>query len=288
MRQTNGSIDKIKEYIGLVNEDEYEVNQWFATSKDGTQVPYFVVYKKGLEMTSNNPVIMTGYGGWGRSILPRTLNQYLKWVDDGGVYVLTNIRGGGEYGPDWHESARKSNRQNAYDDFKAVAQDLIDKKVTQNALIGSYGSSNGGLLVANGFIQNPGLFGAVAIWSGSIDLKEGGSGNAKGIGATGERGDPDIPEDWEFMKKFSPLHNLEANKNYPPVLLFSSRNDDVSHAGKSRKFYQRMKDLGYSEVYLIETAGGGHGATDLPNERELELAFFYKHLHPNYEELIKN
>lgn len=288
VRQSNGDIEKYLEYNEPINQDDYEVNQWFATSKDGTKVPYFIIYKKGLKMDGNNPVIMTGYGGWGNSILPSSLNQYIKWLDDGGVYLLSNIRGGGEYGPDWHEAARKSNRQNAYDDFKSVAEDLIQKRVTQAGLLGSHGTSNGGLLVANAFIQNSGLFGAVVIKSGSIDLELAGTGGGRGIGALGERGDPDIPEEWRYMRKISPLHILESDNDYPPILQFTSRNDDVSHCAKSRKFHQRMKDLGYEDVYLIETAGGGHGYTDLPNQQELELAFFYKLLHPNYEKLIKN
>jgi prolyl oligopeptidase len=288
VRQSNGEIEKYLEYNEPVNQDDYEVNQWFATSKDGTKVPYFIIYKKDLKMDGDNPVIMTGYGGWGNSILPSSLNQYIKWLDDGGVYVKSNIRGGGEYGPDWHEAARKSNRQNAYDDFKAVAQDLIKKQVTKAGLIGSHGTSNGGLLVANGFIQNQDLFGAVVIKSGSIDLELAGTGGGRGIGALGERGDPDIPEEWKYMRKISPLHILESDNDYPPILQFTSRNDDVSHCAKSRKFHQRMKELGNEDVYLIETAGGGHGYTDLPNQQELELAFFYKMLHPNYDELIKN
>ncbi|MDX1472172.1 MAG: prolyl oligopeptidase family serine peptidase, partial [Flavobacteriaceae bacterium] len=125
VRDKDGTVIKYGEYKMYTSKDDFEVKQYFATSKDGTQVPYFVVFKKGLEMNSHNPVIMTGYGGWGRSVLPGPINRYMQWIEDGGIYVLTNIRGGGEYGPDWHEAARKGNRQNAYDDFKAVAEDLI-------------------------------------------------------------------------------------------------------------------------------------------------------------------
>lgn len=287
VRNEDGSIVKYGEYKAYTNKDDFDVQQYFATSKDGTQVPYFVVYKKGLEMKGQNPVIMTGYGGWGRSLLPRPIDRYMQWLEDGGVYVLANLRGGGEYGPNWHEAARKGNRQNAYDDFRAVADDLIKRQITKAGLIGSTGASNAGLLVANGFIQNPGLFGAVVIRSGSIDLELNGTGGGRGIGALGERGDPEIPEEWAYMKKISPLHTLEANKNYPPILQLTSRNDDISNPAKSRKFHQRLMDLGYDDVYLIETAGGGHGYTDLVNDGKLELAFFYKNLHPNYEELIK-
>ena len=287
VRNEDGSTVKYAEYKAYTNKDDFVVQQFFAISKDGTQVPYFVVHKKGLERNSNNPVIMTGYGGWGSSRLARPITKYMHWLEDGGVYVLANIRGGGEYGPDWHEAARKGNRQNAYDDFKAVADDMIKRQITKAGLIGTTGASNAGLLAANSFIQNPGLFGASVIRSGSIDLELNGTGGGRGIGALGERGDPEVPEEWAYMKKISPLHTLEANKNYPPILQLTSRNDDISNPAKSRKFHQRLMDLGYDDVYLIETAGGGHGYTDLVNDGELELAFFYKNLHPNYEELIK-
>ncbi|MGV6831187.1 MAG: prolyl oligopeptidase family serine peptidase [bacterium] len=285
-RNSDGTITKGMESIEPIERDSIQVNQWFATSKDGTKVPYFVIHKKSLNLDNNNPVIMTGYGGWGTSLLPSSLKQYNKWVNDGGVYVLVNIRGGGEYGPEWHYGARKSKRQNAYDDFKAIAEDLITRKVTRKGIIGAHGGSNGGLLVANAFIQNPALFGAIVMRSGSINLQKGGAATGTGIGATGERGDQDIPEDWAYMKKISPLHNLKSNENYPPVLLFDSRNDDISTPSTSRKFTKRMNDLGYSDVYLLETEGGGHTYTDLSNQQDMELAFFYKNIHPNYDAIL--
>jgi prolyl oligopeptidase len=288
LRKSDEEIIKFMEFIAPLNEDDYTVEQRFATSKDGTKVPYSIVYKKNLKMEANNPVIMTGYGGWGSSLLPRPHHKFMKWLDDGGVFVTANIRGGGEYGPDWHNAALKQKRQNSYDDFKAVAEDLILKKVTKAGMIGTFGGSNGGLLVANGFIQNPGLFGAVIITNGSIDLLLDTPNRTRNIGAYGERGNPFIPEERAYMKKISPLHALEGGKDYPPVLLLTSRNDDISDCGKSRKFYQRMKDLGYDNVYLIETGGGSHFNTDVPNQKDLELAYFYKNLHPNYEQLIND
>ena len=288
LRKSDEEIIKFLELIAPLNQDDYEVVQWFATSKDGTRVPYFAVYKKDLEMESSNPVIMNGYGGWGFSLLPRPHHKFMKWLDDGGVFVTANIRGGGEYGPDWHNAALKEKRQNSYDDFKAVAEDLILKKVTKAGMIGTFGGSNGGLLVANAFIQNPGLFGAVIITNGSIDLLLDSPNRTRNIGAYGERGNPFIPEERAYMKNISPLQALEGGKDYPPVLLLTSRNDDISDCGKSRKFYQRMKDLGYDNIYLIETAGGSHFNTDIPNQKDMELAYFYRKLHPNYEQLIND
>ncbi|MEZ2414531.1 prolyl oligopeptidase family serine peptidase [Muriicola sp. E247] len=289
LRDENGTITKYAERINkMIKPSEYEVKQQFATSKDGTQVPYFLVHKKGLKMEGTIPVMMTAYGGWGRSMLPRPLGARWRWIMDGGAYVLANIRAGGEYGNEWHYSAIKSKRQNAYDDFFAVAQDLIDSGLSQERSIGIYGGSNGGLLVANAFIQHPSTFGAILIRSGSlklddVSLKE--TGNSFGP-VRGERGDHAIPQEWMYMKKISPFHVLEKGKPYPPVLLLSSRNDDVSHPSRSRKFYAKMTALGSKKVYLIETAGGRHGYTDLDNETAIDLAFFYKNIHPEYEERL--
>ncbi len=286
LRDENGMITKYAERVNkMIKPSEYEVKQQFAISKDGTQVPYFLVHKKGLKMDGTTPVMMTAYGGWGRSMLPRPLGAKWRWIMDGGAYVLANIRAGGEYGNEWHYSAIKSNRQNAYDDFFAVAQDLIDSGLSQEGRIGIHGGSNGGLLVANAFIQHPSTFGAVLIRSGSLKLDDviaEENGNSFGP-VTGERGDHAIPEEWLYMKKISPFHVLEKDKPYPPVLLLNSRNDDVSHPSRSRKFYAKMIDFGYENVYLIETEGGRHGYTDLDNETAIYLGFFYKNIHPGYK-----
>jgi prolyl oligopeptidase len=286
LRDENGTVSKYAERVNkMVKPDNFEVKQQFATSKDGTQVPYFLVHKKGLKIDGTIPVIMTAYGGGGHSLLPRPLGARWRWIMDGGAYVLANIRAGGEYGNEWHYAAIKSKRQNAYDDFYAVAQDLIKTGLSQERRIGIYGGSNGGLLVANAFIQHPSTFGAVLIRSGSLKLddvivKETG----KNMGpVSGERGDHTIPEEWLYMKKISPFHVLKKDKPYPPVLLLSSRNDDVSHPSRSRKFYVKMTALGYKNAYLIETEGGRHGYTDLDNETAIDLGFFYKNIHPAYE-----
>ena len=284
VRETNGEIKKSKELLEPIESNNYKVEQWFATSKDGTQVPYFIVHKKGILMDGNNPVIMTGYGGWGNSMLPYSLNYMTRWLEDGGVFVLANIRGGGEYGPEWHYAAIREKRQVAFDDFQGIAEDLIAKKVTSPKRIGITGTSNGGLLVTIAFIQNPQLYGAVLSRMGSIELQR--CSNLSEAPPTGERGDANIPEDWAYMKTYSPFHNLESGRDYPPVLLFSNRSDDISHPCHSRKFTYRMNELGYENVYYIETSKGGHGSLDVSNREEMELAFFYKNLHPKYKEIV--
>jgi len=291
LRDENGTITKYAEEINkMIKPSAFEVTQQFATSKDGTQVPYFLVHKKGLKPDGNIPVMMTAYGGWGRSMLPSPLGARWRWIMDGGACVLANIRAGGEYGNEWHYSAIKSKRQHAYDDFYAVAQDLIDSGHSQEGRIGIHGGSNGGLLVANAFIQHPSTFGAVLIRSGSLKLDDVTAEESiySMVGTvSGERGDFTNPEEWEYMKKISPFHVLEKDRPYPPVLLLSSRNDGISHPSRSRKFYAKMTDLGYEKVYLLETAGGRHGFTDLDNETAIDLAFFYKNIHPKYEEILK-
>jgi prolyl oligopeptidase len=200
------------------------------------------------------------------------------------VIVLANIRGGGEYGPEWHVAAWRDKRQTAYDDFQAVAKDLIKRKVTFPKGIGIFGGSNGGILVTMSFIQQPGLFGAVISRMGALELRS--CSGLTGVRPTGERGDGDIPEHWAYMRHYSPFHNLEPGKNYPPVFLFSNRSDDIVHPCHSRKFALRMHELGYGEVYYLENETGGHGSMDLSNQHELQLAFFYRNLHPDYTGIV--
>lgn len=284
LRDSDGSVKKIAYYENPIDTTDYKVSQRFASSKDGTQVPYYIVSKKNIELNGDNPVIMTGYGGWGNSQLPISLDHYLRWLEDGGVFVLSNIRGGGEYGPDWHLAAIREKRQKAFDDFHAVAQDLINRQVTSPKKIGIYGGSNGGLLVTIAFIQKPELYGAVLTRVGSLELQR--CSALRGVKPTGERGDANIPEDWTYMQNYSPFHNLEAGKDYPPILVFASRGDDISHPCHSRKFVHRMNDLGYSEVYYLESEKGGHGNIDVPNHKEMELSFFYKNIHPKYKDIL--
>ena len=236
----------------------YEIAQHFATSKDGTRVPYFMVSRKGLEANGNNPVLLYGYGGFEISLTPNYAPAAGRgWLQYGGVYVVANIRGGGEYGPRWHQAALKQNRLRAYEDFAAVAEDLIKRKVTQPSKIGIQGGSNGGLLVGNMVTLYPDLFAAAVCQVPLLDMQR---YNKLLAGASwmAEYGNPDKPEEWDFIKTFSPYHNVKAGTKYPAVLFTTSTRDDRVHPGHARKMMARMKEQEH-EVYYYENIEGGHG-----------------------------
>ncbi|GAB3512314.1 prolyl oligopeptidase family serine peptidase [Pseudoxanthomonas daejeonensis] len=233
------------------------VEQHFATSKDGTQVPYFLVRPKDLELDGTNPTLLYGYGGFEISMTPGYSGGLGRaWLDKGGVYVVANIRGGGEYGPRWHQAALKANRHKAYEDFAAVAQDLVKRRITSPAHLGVQGGSNGGLLTGNMLTQYPELFGAVVVQVPLLDMKR---YNKLLAGASwmAEYGNPDTA-DWEFIKTFSPYHLFDAGKQYPPVIFLTSTRDDRVHPGHARKMAAKMIEAG-KDVTYYENIEGGHG-----------------------------
>jgi prolyl oligopeptidase len=232
--------------------------QFEAASKDGVRVPYFVVGKKDLKLDGSNVTLLTGYGGFEISMLPN-YNPVIgaAWLERGGVFVLANIRGGGEFGPAWHNAARKEHRQRAYDDFIAVAEDLIARGVTSPAHLGIEGRSNGGLLMGVMLTERPDLFGAVHCGSPLLDMRRY-SKLLAGASWIDEYGDPDQPEDWAYLQKYSPYQNIRPGK-YPPILITTSTRDDRVHPGHARKMAQRLKDMGHN-VWYYENIEGGHGA----------------------------
>ncbi len=235
------------------------VSQHFTTSKDGTRIPYFQVSRKDLKLDGSHPTLLSGYGGFEVSNVPYyNGTRGIGWLNDGGVFVLANIRGGGEYGPQWHQAALKQNRHKAYEDFAAVAQDLIARKVTSAKHLGCQGGSNGGLLVGNMLTQYSQLFGAVVCQVPLLDMQRY-SHLLAGASWMGEYGDPDKPEEWLFLRTFSPYHNLQAGKTYPPTLFMTTTRDDRVHPGHARKMMAKMKDLG-ANVRYFENIEGGHGA----------------------------
>jgi prolyl oligopeptidase len=250
----------LKSAPSFFDESNYEVEQHFVTSNDGTRIPYFQVARRDLDLDSNNPTLLTGYGGFE---IPRTpeYNGSIgrAWLDRGGVYVVANIRGGGEYGPTWHTSALKANRHRAYEDFAAVAQDLIDRGVTSPARLGCEGGSNGGLLVGNMLTHYPHLFGAIACLVPLLDMRRFTKLSA-GASWIAEYGDPDIPEEWEFIETFSPYHNLKSGVTYPPVLFYTATSDDRVGPVQARKMAARMQEMGIPDVWFFENREGGHGA----------------------------
>ena len=234
-----------------------EASQHFATSKDGTRVPYFVVSKKGIALDGSNPTLLYGYGGFEVSETPVYSAGVGRWVGQGAVYVLANIRGGGEYGPEWHRAALRENRIKAYEDFAAVAEDLIARKVTSTPHLGIQGGSNGGMLMGNMVVLYPQLFGAVVCQVPLLDMKRY-SHLLAGASWMAEYGDPDVPADWAFLQKYSPYQNVKKDVDYPPILFTTSTRDDRVHPGHARKMMARMKGQGHDVLYY-ENIEGGHG-----------------------------
>ena len=232
--------------------------QRFATSKDGTRVPYFLVHRKDMAYDGENPTLLYGYGGFEISMLPGYLGGAGKgWLEKGGVYAVANIRGGGEYGPRWHQAALKGNRHKAYEDFAAVAEDLIARKITSPKRLGIQGGSNGGLLVGNMLTQYPQLFGAVVVQVPLLDMQRYHKLLA-GASWMAEYGDPDKPEEWRFIQGFSPYHLFDPGKTYPPTLFMTSTRDDRVHPGHARKMMAKMEAAG-KDVRYYENIEGGHG-----------------------------
>jgi len=235
------------------------IEQHFAMSKDGTRVPYFLVRPKDLKLDGTAPTLLYGYGGFEISLTPAYSGSVGKgWLEKGGVYAVANIRGGGEYGPRWHQAALKANRHKAYEDFAAVAQDLIARKVTSTPHLGIQGGSNGGLLTGNMLTQYPDLFGAVVVQVPLLDMKRY-SHLLAGASWMAEYGDPDTA-DWDYIRTFSPYHLFDAKRTYPPALFMTSTRDDRVHPGHARKMAAKMLDAG-KDVRYYENIEGGHGGS---------------------------
>ena len=260
-------------------EDAYEVQQHFAVSQDGTRVPYFQIAARGLVLDGQNPTQLSGYGGFevsrtpaysgvvGRAWLERRTEE-MAGADGGaphsrgGVYVVANIRGGGEYGPAWHRAALQENRHRAYEDFAAVARDLISRGVTSRERLGCVGGSNGGLLVGNMLTQYPELFGAVSCGVPLLDMRRYSKLSA-GYSWIGEYGDPDNAGQWEFIRTFSPYHLLRDGVEYPETLIWTATSDDRVGPVQARKMAARMQAMGIPNVWFHEALEGGHaGASD--------------------------
>lgn len=251
--------------------------QRFATSSDGTRVPYFVVRDKDIAMDGTNPTLLYGYGGFEISLNPAySATRGKLWLENGGVYVLANIRGGGEYGPNWHQAGLKTERQRIYDDFIAVAEDLIETGVTSPDHLGIEGGSNGGLLTGVMTTQRPDLFDAAIIAVPLLDMQRFHKLLA-GASWMGEYGDPDDPVEGKFLRQISPYHNIREEADYPEVFLITSTKDDRVHPGHARKFAQRMEDQGHDFLYY-ENIDGGHSAAANLKETANRLALQHVYL----------
>jgi prolyl oligopeptidase len=248
--------------------------QFFATSQDGTRVPYFVTRSRSL--TGPAPTVLYGYGGFEVSLTPSySANFGMLWLTRGGVYVVANIRGGGEYGPAWHQAALLENRQKAYDDFQAVAMDLVKRGITTAKQLGIMGGSNGGLLVSANMVERPDLFGAVVCQVPLVDMIR---YTHIGAGASweAEYGDPDRPADRAWIMKYSPYQNVKKAKRYPPVFFVTATSDDRVTPVHARKMAARMEEQGHTVLFYENTDGGHAAAADHRQAAEMwALSFVY-------------
>ncbi|NEO17207.1 MULTISPECIES: prolyl oligopeptidase family serine peptidase [unclassified Moorena] len=243
------------------NPDDYETKQVFYPSKDGTQVPMFITHKKGLELDGNNPTYLYGYGGFNISITPNFSISNLVWMEMGGVYAVANLRGGGEYGEDWHQSGTKLNKQNVFDDFIAAAEWLIDAQYTSPQKLAIAGGSNGGLLVGASMTQRPDLFGAALPAVGVLDMLRFHKFTI-GWAWCSDYGSPDNPEEFKALYAYSPLHNLKPKTPYPATLITTADHDDRVVPAHSFKFAAALQEAHEGEqpvLIRIETKAG-HGA----------------------------
>ncbi|MGB8028715.1 MAG: prolyl oligopeptidase family serine peptidase [Terracidiphilus sp.] len=250
------------------------VEQLQATSKDGTKVPYFVVRRKDLRHDGSNPTLLTGYGGFNISMTPSYEPVGGKlWLEHGGVFVLANIRGGGEFGPAWHDAGLKTHRQRIYDDFYAVAQDLVTRKITSPRRLGIIGGSNGGLLMGVEFTQHPEMWNAVVIAVPLLDML-GFEHLSAGASWVGEYGSASVPEERTFLASISPYNQLKPDVHYPEPLIFTTTKDDRVGPVHARKFAARMEEF-HEPFFYDEITEGGHGVgADNKQEARTDAEFF--------------
>lgn len=250
--------DLLKQLPAFFNAEGLEVSQHEAVSKDGTRVPYFQVSRTGLKLDGSHPTLLYGYGGFQISMTPSYgAASGAAWLERGGVYVLANIRGGGEFGPTWHQAALKENRQRAYDDFIAIGEDLIARRVTSTPHLGIMGGSNGGLLMGVMLTQRPDLFGAIVCQVPLLDMQRY-SKLLAGASWMGEYGNPDVPAEWAYISRYSPYQNIRPGAKYPRVLFTTSTRDDRVHPGHARKMAAKL-EAQKADVLYYENIEGGHG-----------------------------
>jgi len=261
--------------------DELQVLQHMTKSADGEAVPYFVIHRKGLKLDGSTPTILYGYGGFEISLKPSYSATIGKlWLERGGAYAVANIRGGGEFGPRWHKAALKTNRQRAYDDFIAVAEDLARRGITSPRRLGISGGSNGGLLVGAIFTQRPDLLNAVVCRVPLLDMLRY-TKLLAGASWAAEYGDPGDPKMREAILKYSPYQNVFPDRKYPRVFIETSTKDDRVHPGHARKMVARMREQGHPVLYFENTEGGHAAGANLKQHARryaLEYVYFSRQL----------
>lgn len=275
------TVSTAKSSPARYNSEDIVVEQLMATSADGTKIPYFIIRHKDMQYDGNNPTLQYAYGGFQISLTPRYSGTLGKlWLENGGVYVLANIRGGGEFGPAWHQAGLKTNRQVIFDDMIAVSEDLIAKKITSPRRLGIMGGSNGGLLMGVMFTQRPDLYNAVVCQVPLLDMLRYHKLLA-GASWVGEYGSPEIPEERAFLQSISPVHNVEKERDYPNIFLVTSTKDDRVHPAHARKMAYVLAQNGHEFEYY-ENIDGGHSAAanlqEAAKRSSLEYTFLAKQL----------
>jgi prolyl oligopeptidase len=278
-----GESKLFKEPKLAINPDDYETREVFVTSKDGTKVPMFITGKRGLQQDGNNPALMYAYGGFKISITPRFSPEFVAFMEKGGIYAQPSLRGGFEYGEAWHEGGMRENKQNVFDDFIASAQWLIDNKYTQTPKLAVRGASNSGLLMGAMLTQRPELWGAVLCQVGVLDMLRFQQFTI-GWAWAAEYGSSDKPEDFKFLRAYSPLHNVKPGTTFPPTLITTGDHDDRVFPAHSFKFAAAMQNAqaGDAPVLIRIETRTGHGQ-GRPTTKQIELAadqlaFFVKAL----------
>ena len=274
-------LEQVKASPARFDASTHVVEQFEATSTDGTKIPYFVVRPKGIKYDGQAPTLLYAYGGFQVPMTPGYSGVMGKlWLERGGTYVVANIRGGGEFGPAWHEAGLKANRQKVYDDFFAVSQDLITRKITSPRHLGIMGGSNGGLLMGVALTQRPELYNAIVVQVPLFDMIR---YSQIGAGASwvGEYGDPAIPSERVVIARYDPYSNLKAGMKYPEVFIETSTKDDRVHPAHARKAAARLEELGYPVLYY-ENIDGGHAASanlaETARRQALEYVYLSKKL----------
>lgn len=273
----DGAVSEVRGMPAMFDASGLVVEQHEATSRDGTRVPFFVVRHQNTRMDGTNPTLLYAYGGFEVAMTPSyAAVTGAAWLERGGVYVLANIRGGGEFGPEWHRSALRENRQRAYDDFLAVADNLVERRITASRHLGIMGGSNGGLLVGAAMTQRPELFNAVVIQVPLLDMRRYHTLLA-GASWMEEYGDPDDPDQWTYIGRYSPYQNVRPDVEYPRPLFTTTTRDDRVHPGHARKMAALMESMGHP-TYYFENTEGGHGAGVTSEQRARTQAVTFSYL----------
>ena len=263
---------------------QFEVVQHWAVSADGTRIPYFLVAKKGLARDGRNPLHIFSYGGFRNALTPSYSGSYEQhygaygklWLERGGIFVSANIRGGGEFGPEWHGSVLKENRHKVFEDFEAVAMDVVSRGYTSPEHLGIEGRSNGGLLTFGTMARRPELYGAVISGAPLSDMLRYHKLLA-GASWMAEYGDPEIPAEHAYISAYSPYQNFRAGADYPPIFVYASTRDDRVHPGHARKSVAKLLAQGH-EVWYYENIEGGHGGSSTNEQLAYRIALSYTHL----------